>query len=94
MYFQGGPRRVNHAAVAVEDLIYSFGGFCTGDNYKDEKPIDVFILNTNTYRWSEVSKPKDAEKLENWPYQRYGHTVVAKGSTCYLFGGRNDDNAW
>jgi len=93
VHVDGGPRRVNHAAVAVEDLIYSFGGYCTGDNYKDEKPIDVFILNTNTYRWSEVSKPKDAEKLENWPYQRYGHTVVAKGSTCYLFGGRNDDNA-
>ena len=42
---------MNHAAVAVEDRIYSFGGYCTGDNYKDEKPIDVFVLNTNTYRY-------------------------------------------
>jgi len=85
---------VNHAAVAVEDRIYSFGGYCTGDNYKDEKPIDVFVLNTNTFRWTEVSKPPlDSPELDDWPYQRYGHTVVAKGSTCYLFGGRNDENA-
>ena len=24
---------------------------------------------------------------------RYGHTVVSRGSTCYLFGGRNDEAA-
>lgn len=46
---------MNHAAVAVEDRIYSFGGYCTGDNYKDEKPIDVFVLNTNTFRFISVS---------------------------------------
>ena len=27
----GGPRRVNHAAVAVYEKIYSFGGYCTGN---------------------------------------------------------------
>ena len=57
---------MNHAAVAVDDRqemrdleeifivsffrIFSFGGYCTGDNYKDEKPIDVFVLNTSTCR--------------------------------------------
>ena len=84
---------MNHAAVAVEDRVYSFGGYCTGDNYKDEKPIDVFVLNTNTNRWTEVTKPRDEVELKQWPYQRYGHTVVARGSTCYLFGGRNDEAA-
>lgn len=93
VHVDGGPRRVNHAAVAVEDRIYSFGGYCTGDNYKDEKPIDVFVLNTNTFRWAEVNKPREESELKKWPYQRYGHTVVALGSTCYLFGGRNDDTA-
>ena len=103
--------------MAVEDRIYSFGGYCTGDNYRDEKPIDVFVLNTNTFRWSEVTKPKEEAELRKWPFQRYGHTVVARvsetlilkeiclyvictlhndvfqGSTCYLFGGRNDEAA-
>jgi len=93
VHLEGGPRRVNHAAVAVGERIYSFGGYCTGDNYKDEKPIDVFVLNTNTYRWTEIKKPKDDLDLEDWPYQRYGHTVVSRGRTCYLFGGRNDEAA-
>ena len=30
------------------------GGYCTGDNYRDERPIDVFVLNTSNYRWTEV----------------------------------------
>ena len=31
------------------------------------------------FRWTEVSKPPlDSPELDDWPYQRYGHTVVAK----------------
>jgi len=93
VHLEGGPRRVNHAAVAVGERIFSFGGYCTGDNYRDERPIDVFVLNTLTLRWTEIAKPVDREELECWPYQRYGHTVVARGDTCYLFGGRNDEAA-
>ena len=44
-------------------------------------------------RWTEVPKPQDPALLSDWPYQRYGHTVVSKGNTCYLFGGRNDEAA-
>ena len=44
-------------------------------------------------RWTEVPKPQDWRLLADWPYQRYGHTVVSKGHTCYLFGGRNDEAA-
>lgn len=84
---------MNHAAVAVGDRIFCFGGYCTGDNYRDERPIDVFVLNTTTLRWTEVAKPGDGAQLEAWPYQRYGHTVVATRDTCYLFGGRNDEAA-
>ena len=50
IHIDGGPRRVNHAAVCVGDRIFSFGGYCTGDNYKDAMPIDVFVLDTQTYR--------------------------------------------
>lgn len=106
VHIDGGPRRVNHAAVCVGDRIFSFGGYCTGDNYKDTMPIDIFVLDTRTYRWVEVPKPNplDAEEsesssndlmeldeIDNWPYQRYGHTVSAHGKYIYLFGGRNDN---
>jgi len=96
VHLEGGPRRVNHAAVAIGERIFSFGGYCTGDNYRDERPIDVFVLNTSTYRWTQIqapaSKPGLARRTE-WPYQRYGHTVVAYGDIIYLFGGRNDEAA-
>ena len=34
--------------------VHCSGGYCTGDNYRDERPIDVFVLNTSNYRWTEV----------------------------------------
>ena len=41
-------------------------------------PIDLFILNPHTYRWKEVPKPRtDSAEAEDWPYQRYGHTVFS-----------------
>lgn len=94
VHIEGGPRRVNHAAVAIGEKIFSFGGYCTGDNYREKRPIDVFVLNTFNCRWTEIKKPEmsDARRL-NWPYQRYGHTVIALGDCIYLFGGRNDETA-
>ena len=66
-------------------------GYCTGDNYKEPRPIDVFVLNTKTYRWKALKKPPTGSReAEEWPFQRYGHTVVAHGRKIYLFGGRND----
>nr|CAD7588620.1 unnamed protein product [Timema genevievae] len=91
---EGGPRRVNHAAVCVGDRIYSFGGYCTGENYHKRKPIDVHILNTVTFRWTSLPVPRllSAEGLD-MPFQRYGHTVVALDNLIYLWGGRNDELA-
>ena len=45
-HVEGGPRRVNHAAVAYKELIYSFGGYCSGEDGQDTRPIDVHVLNT------------------------------------------------
>jgi len=89
----GGPRRVNHAAASVGYRVFSFGGYCTGENYRDMLPCDVFVLNTHNMRWSAVPKP-DPEtynpETSEWPYQRYGHTVVAWRKYVILFGGRSD----
>jgi len=46
VHLDGGPRRVNHAAVLIGCHIYSFGGYCTGENFEIVRPIDVHILNT------------------------------------------------
>uniref|UniRef100_A0A131Y4P2 Kelch domain-containing protein 3 n=1 Tax=Ixodes ricinus TaxID=34613 RepID=A0A131Y4P2_IXORI len=87
---EGGPRRVNHAAVAIHGRVYSFGGYCTGEDYNTRKPIDVHVLNTVSLRWTLVPCQPN---LEDVPFQRYGHTVVAYGDHAYLWGGRNDDGA-
>lgn len=45
VHIEGGPKRVNHAAVVVGRTIYSFGGYCTDENYSTQRPIDVHILD-------------------------------------------------
>ncbi|XP_017477425.1 PREDICTED: kelch domain-containing protein 3 [Rhagoletis zephyria] len=94
-HLDGGPRRVNHAAVGVGDKIYSFGGYCTGDDYRLNECIDVHVLNTNTLRWAVVPLKRDENglplKYPEVPFQRYGHTAVAYGDKVYMWGGRNDE---
>lgn len=87
---EGGPRRVNHAAVAIGDKIYSFGGYCTGEDYETTRPIDVHVLDTITYRWSTVTVSISSQWDRYMPYQRYGHTCVAYEDKAYVWGGRND----
>merc|ERR1712071_466365 len=91
---EGGPRRVNHAAVAVRDKIYSFGGYCTGDDYRSKRPMDVHVLNTVNYRWTVLLTPElGSTQYYQVPYQRYGHTAVVYNDMVYVWGGRNDDSA-
>ena len=95
----GGPRRVNHAAVAINNKIFSFGGYCSGEVYDGTKPIDVYVLDTDNFRWSAVDVCYSADDSDDQttsnsvtaPYQRYGHTVVEYGGKAFLWGGRNDD---
>src|SRR3569832_351926 len=49
-HVEGGLRRVNHAAIGHGDLIFTFGGFCSGDDYTSHRPIDVHVLNTRSLR--------------------------------------------
>lgn len=73
-HLDGGPRRVNHAGACVGDRIYSFGGYCTGDDYRLNECIDVHALNTNTLRWSLVPQMRDENglplKYPEVPFQR------------------------
>ncbi|XP_039283897.1 kelch domain-containing protein 3 [Nilaparvata lugens] len=92
VYMENGPKRVNHAAVAIGDLIYSFGGYCTGRNYKTKKPMDVHVLDTVTMHWKSLPLPEPGDPQHDVvPYKRYGHTAVFWNGKAYIWGGRNDE---
>ncbi|XP_019625858.1 PREDICTED: kelch domain-containing protein 3-like isoform X1 [Branchiostoma belcheri] len=91
VHLEGGPRRVNHAAVSVGDKVYSFGGYCTGEDFETTRPIDVHVFHIVTCRWKKLPIPTHSDPdYQSVPYMRYGHTAVAVGEKVYLFGGRND----
>jgi hypothetical protein len=49
-HVEGGPRRVNHAAVSVrERFIFSFGGYCTGEDYFSIDKLDVHIFDLGKF---------------------------------------------
>lgn len=52
---EGGPRRVNHAAVSIRNrFIFSFGGYCTGEEYNQIINIDVHVFDTGMFVEIEV----------------------------------------
>ncbi|KAI6213859.1 Kelch repeat type 2 and Kelch repeat type 1 domain containing protein [Aphelenchoides besseyi] len=62
---EGGPKRVNHAACAIGDKIYSFGGYCSGEIRSTRSPLDVHVLDTNTYRWSRVFGESPVKRISS-----------------------------
>ncbi|XP_033106357.1 kelch domain-containing protein 3-like isoform X2 [Anneissia japonica] len=88
---EGGPRRVNHAAAAVNHLIFSFGGYCTGDDYARRRPMDVHVFNIETLQWRKLPDVDSKDpSFKCIPFMRYGHSAVAYNDNIYIFGGRND----
>uniref|UniRef100_A0A0N4Z0E1 Kelch motif family protein n=1 Tax=Parastrongyloides trichosuri TaxID=131310 RepID=A0A0N4Z0E1_PARTI len=58
VHIDGGPKRVNHAAVSIDGLIYSFGGYSSGEHYDKNESIDIHVLSSETFRWEKI---KDRE---------------------------------
>ncbi|CAF2252329.1 unnamed protein product [Rotaria magnacalcarata] len=88
---ENGPRRVNHAAGALDDFIYSFGGYSNTEDYTRVTAIDINVLNIHTLKWYLLPKPKIIDPQYNLtPFSRYGHTIVVYKRKFYLWGGRND----
>ncbi|XP_022437650.1 kelch domain-containing protein 3 isoform X3 [Delphinapterus leucas] len=92
VHLEGGPRRVNHAAVAVGHRVYSFGGYCSGEDYETLRQIDVHIFNAVSLRWTKLPpvRPATRGQAPVVPYMRYGHSTVLIDDTVFLWGGRND----
>ncbi|CAF1406085.1 unnamed protein product [Rotaria sp. Silwood1] len=88
---ENGPSRVNHAAGALDNYIYSFGGYSHKEDYTQVTPIDIHIFNIHTLKWYLLSKPQRNDSQYNvTPFSRYGHTIVIYKRKFYLWGGRND----
>ncbi|GMR60158.1 hypothetical protein PMAYCL1PPCAC_30353, partial [Pristionchus mayeri] len=66
---EGGPRRVNHAAVLLGDNhIYSFGGYCSTEKTQQRgSPIDVHVLNATTYKWQRVWSDQEQRTMGTPP---------------------------
>ena len=84
------PTIANHASAAVEHIIYSFGHY-TLEDYDRKRPVVVHSLDTSTLEWSSVAYTYDS--MDDIPFNRYGHTVIADGNMIYLWGGRNYEHA-
>ncbi|XP_063300283.1 kelch domain-containing protein 3 [Pelobates fuscus] len=88
VHLEGGPRRVNHAAVAMGHQVFSFGGYCSGEDYETLRQIDVHVFNAVSLRWRKL--PPASCSPSKVPYMRYGHTAVLIDDVIYIWGGRND----
>uniref|UniRef100_A0A669Q157 rRNA biogenesis protein RRP36 n=1 Tax=Phasianus colchicus TaxID=9054 RepID=A0A669Q157_PHACC len=92
VHLEGGPRRVNHAAVAVGHKVYSFGGYCSGEDYETLRQIDVHVFNAVSLRWIKLPPvwTNSRDQVREVPYMRYGHSAVLIDDIVYIWGGRND----
>ncbi|GAV00708.1 hypothetical protein RvY_11518-2 [Ramazzottius varieornatus] len=90
---EGGPKKVNHAAVAIEDKIFCFGGYCSGEDYEESRAMEVYVLDVDSLRWKMLPAPLDFTSdicRSDVPYHRYGHSAAAWKHYAYIWGGRND----
>lgn len=61
--------------MVVGDFIYSFGGYCSSDEYKLNHTIDVHVLNTHNLRWFLIPPKRDSTgallEYPAVPFQRF-----------------------
>ncbi|CAL2046136.1 unnamed protein product [Caenorhabditis brenneri] len=82
VHLEGGPRRVNHASIAVGSRIYSFGGYCSGEPTAPHDPLDVHILDTENNRWLKAN-PVYLHQNRICPLSEVNHLIEHHGK----FGG-------
>ena len=82
------PIMPNHTSAAFGHIIYSFGGYTLAD-FNNQRPMVVHSLDTNTLEWSSV--PCAYDSVDDIPFNRFGHTVIADGHIIYLWGGKREE---
>ncbi|CAL4067802.1 unnamed protein product [Meganyctiphanes norvegica] len=84
----GGPQRAWHAAAAVDNKIYIFGGDCQNNNSCQTDQIDVHIFDCEHYTWTTLENSQNSDTV---PCRRWGHSAVAYENNVYVWGGRNEE---
>ncbi|CAJ1331853.1 unnamed protein product [Effrenium voratum] len=82
--FRGPAPRSNHSACLYENTMVLFGGH-GGFGYQRKAFNDVWTLNLDSFRWSELSCHG------NPPAPRSGHVSFQKDGFVYVFGGWNGE---
>jgi len=84
------PSRTNHAAAAVGNKMYLFGGNNNNEAGAYQVLDDFYCLDTDTLTWS---KPETTGDI---PCARSGHCMTAIGKKLYMFGGGvwNETSGW
>ena len=78
--------------------MFFFNFIKSSSGFPDEVQLNMttdnlgsFPIPTVSYRWTALPVPsRRSEEYDSVPYQRYGHTAVARGECAYIWGGRND----
>ena len=89
LHLNRGPDKYGHAAVAVGNQVYSFGGV---RNNRDDQ-IDVHVFNTVSLCWKKLT-PETPGRLEchpEVPSNLCNHTAVLIEDTVYIWGGSERD---
>ncbi|KAG8193291.1 hypothetical protein JTE90_003778 [Oedothorax gibbosus] len=80
-HLDNGLRRVNHAAVTIGNLIYSFGGYCSENDLSEF--MDVCIFNTDSLNWYNIHYSPTGDI----PPSLFGHSAVVYKNKVYIWGG-------
>jgi hypothetical protein len=77
------PARIAHAQTLYQNrYLYIFGGRA-GMEMQEQAMNDLWMLDTETYEWTQVSAAADATA----PEPRSFHRMICVGGALYVFGG-------
>lgn len=71
------------------------GGYCSGEDFEINRPMEICVMNTETLRWKALPATgefKEDSASSDVPFHRYGHSAVLWKHSVYIWGGRNDSS--
>lgn len=85
--------RASHSSYIFEGKFYIFGGN-GGHMYENQVFKDLWVLDLETMRWTELMAEEKEEKTTNLPECRTGHTMFIYQDEVYIYGGFNQNTCF
>jgi len=84
--------RTNHAAAAIGNKMYIFGGNNNDQNGRYQVLNDFYSFDTDTFTWTNLTSPHQV----SYPLHRSGHSLTSISEKLFLFGGGvwNENEGW